>query len=105
MIEWSGIFHIMATLFTDGGGLDTSGLPRLVEAALVTGVTGVTVLGIAGEAHRLTDDERRRVVATVGKETRGRVPVVVGVSASATHLPTSFPRMAPAHGSDGPLAG
>jgi 4-hydroxy-tetrahydrodipicolinate synthase len=101
MIEWSGVFHIMATPFTDGGDLDASGLPRLVEAALATGITGVTLLGIAGEAHRLTDEERRRVVDGVVKEVRGRVPVVVGVSASGTHLATSFTRMAQEHGADG----
>ena len=101
MIEWSGVFHIMATPFADGGELDASGLPRLVEAALATGITGVTLLGIAGEAHRLTDEERRRVVEGVVKEVRGRVPVVVGVSASGTHLATSFTRMAQEHGADG----
>jgi 4-hydroxy-tetrahydrodipicolinate synthase len=101
MIAWSGVFHIMATPFTDGGQLDTPGLPRLVEAALATGITGVTLLGIAGEAHRLTDEERRRVIEGVVKEVRGRVPVVVGVSASGTHLATSFTRMAQEHGADG----
>src|ERR1700730_3311472 len=100
MIEWSGIFHVMATPFTDGGDLDSSGLPRLLESALATGLNGVTVLGIAGEAHRLTEDERRRVIETVVKETRGRVPVVAGVSASGTHLATSFTRMAQEHGAD-----
>ena len=101
MIEWSGVFHVMATPFTDGGELDAGGLQRLVEAALATGITGVTLLGIAGEAHRLTDEERRRVVEGVVKEVRGRVPVVVGVSASGTHLATSFTRMAQEHGADG----
>ena len=101
MIEWSGVFHVMATPFTEGGELDARGLPRLVEAALATGITGVTLLGIAGEAHRLTDEERRRVVEGVVKEVRGRVPVVVGVSASGTHLSTSFIRMAQEHGADG----
>src|SRR6185369_6024572 len=76
-IDWSGIFHIMATPFTDDGALDVDGLPRLVEAVLATGVTGITVLGIAGEAHRLTDEERRRVVEDVVKAVGGYVPVVV----------------------------
>ncbi len=100
MIAWSGIFHILATPFRDDGVLDTEGLPRLVEAALGTGVTGLTILGIAGEAHRLTDEERRRVVEIAVKETRGRVPVAVGVSASGTHLATAFARMAREHGAD-----
>ncbi len=100
MIAWSGIFHILATPFREDGVLDTEGLPRLVEAALGTGVTGLTILGIAGEAHRLTDEERRRVVEIAVKETRGRVPVAVGVSASGTHLATAFARMAREHGAD-----
>ena len=98
MIGWSGVFHILATPFREDGALDTAGLPRLVECALATGITGFTILGIAGEAHRLTDEERRRVVETVVKEVRGRVPVAVGVSASGTHLATAFARMAREHG-------
>jgi 4-hydroxy-tetrahydrodipicolinate synthase len=100
MITWSGIFHILATPFRDDGALDTTGLPHLIESALATGITGFTILGIAGEAHRLTDEERRRVVESVIKEVRGRVPVAVGVSASGTHLATAFARMAREHGAD-----
>jgi 4-hydroxy-tetrahydrodipicolinate synthase len=100
LIGWSGVFHILASPFREDGALDTAGLPRLVECALATGITGFTILGIAGEAHRLTDEERRRVVETVVKETRGRVPVAVGVSASGTHLATAFARMAREHGAD-----
>ena len=28
MIDWSGIFHVMATPFTDGGDLDNAGLDQ-----------------------------------------------------------------------------
>src|SRR5882724_3829400 len=100
MIDWSGISHILATPFLDDGALDAEGIPRLVDAVLGTRVTGITILGIAGEAHRLTDEERRRVVDAVVKEARGRVPVAVGVSASGTHLATAFARMAREHGAD-----
>jgi 4-hydroxy-tetrahydrodipicolinate synthase len=100
MIEWSGIFHIAATPFVDDGTLDGAGIPRLVESALETGLRGLTILGIAGEAHRLTDEERRRMVDGVVKEVQGRVPVVVGVSAGGTHLATAFARMAREHGAD-----
>jgi len=100
LIEWSGIFHIVATPFRGDGALDVEGIPRLVECALATGVSGLTILGIAGEAHRLTDEERRRVVEAVVKEARGRVPVVGGVSASGTHLAAAFSRMAAEHGAD-----
>ncbi|MBI1848377.1 MAG: dihydrodipicolinate synthase family protein [Candidatus Rokubacteria bacterium] len=98
MIDWSGVFHIMATPFADDGTLDEDGLPRLVECARASGVSGLTILGIAGEAHRLTDEERRRVVGAVVKEAAGRVPVAVGVSAPGTHLAAAFARTAREHG-------
>jgi len=44
MTAWAGIFHVMATPFTDGGALDRDGLPRLVECALETGIAGLTIL-------------------------------------------------------------
>jgi 4-hydroxy-tetrahydrodipicolinate synthase len=100
MIDWSGIFHIMATPFGDEGALDVPGIPRLVERAIGAGIRGLTILGIAGEAHRLTDEERRRVVESVVKEVRGRLPVVVGVSAGGTHLAAALARMAREHGAD-----
>jgi 4-hydroxy-tetrahydrodipicolinate synthase len=99
-VDWSGIFHIMATPFRPDGALDADGLPRLVEAILAAGVQGLTVLGIAGEAHRLTDEERRRVVESAVKETRGRVPVVVGISAPGTHVAVAAARAARELGAD-----
>ncbi len=100
MIDWSGVFHIMATPFTADGDVDLDGLPRLVQAVLAARVTGLTILGIAGEAHRLTDEERRALVERVVKEVAGRVPVAVGVSASGTHLAAAFARMSREHGAD-----
>jgi hypothetical protein len=47
MIDWSGIFHILATPFTDDAALDLEGVPRLVEAVLATGVRGVTWIASA----------------------------------------------------------
>ena len=34
MIAWSGVFHVMATPFTDGGDLHADGLPRLALKAI-----------------------------------------------------------------------
>ena len=100
VIAWTGVFHILATPFLDDGALDVEGVPRLVDAVLATGVSGLTILGIAGEAHRLSDEERRRMVDAVVKEVRGRVPVAVGVSAPGTHLASGFAAMAREHGAD-----
>ncbi len=76
-----GVFLITVTPFTDDGALDLESTDRMVDFALDCGVTGLTVLGIMGEATKLTADESRVFVKTVLARVAGRVPVVVGASA------------------------
>jgi 4-hydroxy-tetrahydrodipicolinate synthase len=52
----------------------------MVDFCLEKGVTGLTVLGIMGEAPKLTMEESRTFVKQVLARVRGRVPVVVGAS-------------------------
>ncbi|AEV82935.1 dihydrodipicolinate synthetase [Actinoplanes sp. SE50] len=75
-----GVFNILATPFTADLGVDTASIGTLVDGVLATGVDGVTVLGVAGEAHRLNAEERSLVVATAVEAVAGRVPVYVGAS-------------------------
>jgi 4-hydroxy-tetrahydrodipicolinate synthase len=53
----------------------------MVDFCLESGVTGLTVLGIMGEATKLTADESACFVERVLARVAGRVPVVVGASA------------------------
>ena len=76
-----GVFLITVTPFTDDGALDLESTDRMVDFALDCGVTGLTVLGIMGEATKLTADESRVFVKRVLARVAGRVPVVVGASA------------------------
>ncbi len=76
-----GVYLIAVTPFTDSGSLDLSSTDRMVDFALEAGVTGLTVLGIMGEATKLTADESRSFVKQVLARVAGRVPVVVGASA------------------------
>ena len=76
-----GVFLITVTPFTDDGALDLESTDRMVDFALDCGVTGLTVLGIMGEATKLTADESCVFVKTVLARVAGRVPVVVGASA------------------------
>jgi 4-hydroxy-tetrahydrodipicolinate synthase len=54
----------------------------MVDFCLEAGVTGLTVLGIMGEATKLTAEESRTYVKQVLARVSGRVPVVVGASAA-----------------------
>ena len=77
-----GVYLITVTPFTDTGALDLSSTDRMVDFCLEAGVTGLTVLGIMGEATKLTAQESRTFVKQVLARVAGRVPVVVGASAA-----------------------
>jgi 4-hydroxy-tetrahydrodipicolinate synthase len=76
-----GVYLITVTPFTDSGALDLAGTDRMVDFCLDKGVTGLTVLGIMGEATKLTIEESRSFVKQVLARVAGKVPVVVGASA------------------------
>ncbi len=74
------MFPISATPFAPDGALDLDSLDRLVDFYLARRVHGLTLLGLMGEAPRLTPAESRAVVRRALARVAGRVPVVVGVS-------------------------
>ena len=76
----NGVFVIAATPFTDAGALDLASTDRMVDFYLEVGVSGMTILGIMGEAPKLTADESLTFARHVLARVAGRVPVVVGVS-------------------------
>ena len=76
----SGVFTISVTPFTPDGSLDLNSLDRVTDFYLEKGATGLTVLGMMGEAGKLSASEAETVAKRVA--VRAAVPVVVGVSAS-----------------------
>jgi 4-hydroxy-tetrahydrodipicolinate synthase len=79
-----GVYVIAVTPFTDAGLIDERSIDQVVEFYLEKGVTGITILGMMGESHKLTSDESRQVMNRYMRRVDGRVPVVVGVSAPGT---------------------
>ena len=75
-----GIFIIAATPFNDNGSLDLASTDRMVDFYLECGASGITILGIMGEAPKLGDLESKDFASHVIQRIDGRVPVVVGVS-------------------------
>ena len=74
-----GVYIIAATPFTDDGALDLESVDTLTDFYLRCGVHGFTLLGMMGEAHKLTAEESidvvKRVIARAGDR-----QVIVGVS-------------------------
>lgn len=77
--QTSGVYVIAATPFSEAGAIDFASLDRLVEFYREKGVTGLTILGLMGEADKLSGEERRAVIDRVLGQA-GDLPVVVGVS-------------------------
>jgi 4-hydroxy-tetrahydrodipicolinate synthase len=75
-----GIYVISATPFTDDGAIDWESTDRLTDFYLAEGVHGITILGVMGEAPKLSNTEQLGFVERVLKRVDGRIPVVVGVS-------------------------
>jgi 4-hydroxy-tetrahydrodipicolinate synthase len=75
-----GVYIISVTPFTDGGDIDWPSVDTLVEFYLGKGVSGVTILGMMGEAPKLSDSESAAFAKYFIERVAGRVPVIVGVS-------------------------
>ncbi|MBX3156629.1 MAG: dihydrodipicolinate synthase family protein [Deltaproteobacteria bacterium] len=75
-----GVYVIAATPFAEDGALDLASTDRMVDFYLERGIDGLTLLGVMGEAPKLTAAESRQIVRRVLARTAGRVPVIVGVS-------------------------
>jgi 4-hydroxy-tetrahydrodipicolinate synthase len=75
-----GVYAIAVTPFHPDGRVDMDSIARVTDFYLRCGVTGLTVLGIMGEAPKLDADEALAVVKAFVARAKG-LPVVVGVSA------------------------
>jgi 4-hydroxy-tetrahydrodipicolinate synthase len=93
-----GVWNIVPTPFRPDGSLDEPSIDTLVDFVIATGVTGMTILGVLGEAGRLGDAERSAVIERVLARAGGRIPVCVGVSHASTDRAIAFAREAEAAG-------
>lgn len=75
----SGVFTIAATPFMPDGVLDLDSIDTMVDFYADKGATGLTILGMMGEAGKLSTPESEAVIARVIARTD--LPVIVGVTA------------------------
>ena len=76
----AGMYVISATPFTDSGAVDLDSTASLMDFYIKSGVTGMTILGIMGEAPKLAGDESMTFVKACVE--RFKLPIIVGVSAA-----------------------
>jgi 4-hydroxy-tetrahydrodipicolinate synthase len=96
-----GVFVIAATPFTDSGEVDFASIDTLVDFYMSFGIDGLTILGIMGEAQKLSGEESLAVMQHFLARVAGRIPVIVGVSAPAFDPMTALARSSMAAGAAG----
>jgi 4-hydroxy-tetrahydrodipicolinate synthase len=82
--ETKGVYVISPTPFTDNGDVDHDSVDSLVDFYLEKGVDGFTILGILGEATKLSPEESARFMLRYLTRIDGRKPVIVGASNPGT---------------------
>lgn len=96
----AGVFPIAPTAFHPDGRIDEASTDKLIECYLKAGSTGVTVLGIMGEAPKLEPEESLAIATRFIKGMKN-LPVIVGVSAPGFAAMRSLARASMERGAAG----
>jgi 4-hydroxy-tetrahydrodipicolinate synthase len=96
--QLQGVWNIVPTPFHPDEELDLDSLRTLTDFVVGSGVDGMTILGVLGEAAKLSDAERSAVIDVTLAQAAGRVPVCVTVSAASAHRSIEYAREARAKG-------
>ncbi len=75
-----GIFTPNLVPYTPDGGINEQELRRYADWLIDRGVHGLYPNGSTGEFTRFTPEERRRIVAILADQVRGRVPILAGAA-------------------------
>ena len=98
-----GTATALITPFTKDDKVDVKALCEIVERQIASGVDALVALGTTGEPATLSEEEKKQVVEVCIKQTRGRVPVIVGAGSNSTRHAIETCRMAQNLGADGLL--
>jgi 4-hydroxy-tetrahydrodipicolinate synthase len=90
----TGVYNITPTPFQPDGQLDVPSLRNLTSFTKARGVSGMTILGVLGEADKLTEAERDRVITETIAEAGPELPVCVGTTHAGTDGCIVFSRRA-----------
>lgn len=80
----NGLGVALITPFRDDNSIDFDALSRLVEYQLENGTDYLVALGTTAETPTLSTKDKTEVVRCIVNQTRGRVPVVMGVGGNNT---------------------
>ncbi|MFS1418621.1 4-hydroxy-tetrahydrodipicolinate synthase [Vibrio splendidus] len=90
---FSGSIVALVTPFNTDGEVDFDSLKKLVEHHVAASSDGLVAVGTTGESSTLTIEEHVKVVNKIVEFADGRIPVIAGTGANATHESVLFSRL------------
>ncbi len=90
---FSGSIVALITPFNHDGEVDYVSLKKLVDYHVAAGSDGIVAVGTTGESSTLTIEEHVKVVMKTVEFAEGRIPVIAGTGANATHESVTFSRL------------
>ncbi len=90
---FSGSIVALITPFKSDGEVDFDNLKRLVDHHIEQGTDAIAAVGTTGESATLTVEEHVKVVTKVVEYAAGRIPVIAGTGANATHEAVTFSKL------------
>lgn len=91
---------ILPAPFDQAGALDLDSLATVVQRVAAAGADGAVLFGLVTEYYKLTDEERRQMIATARAAMPSTCKLVVSITAHATELAVADARRATAMGAD-----
>ena len=99
---FSGCLVALVTPFKDGR-VDYAAIERLVEWHVEQKTDGLVPVGTTGESPTVTVQEHEKIIETVVKQARGRIPVIAGAGANSTAEAIELARFSKDIGADATL--
>ncbi|MBL07142.1 MAG: hypothetical protein CL773_04755 [Chloroflexi bacterium] len=87
----NGVHFMMPTIFDDEGSIDINSMQGICKFAKKSGCKGLVLLGVMGEAHRLSEKERNFLISEISQLSKelGLI-LTIGASAESGYLATTY---------------
>lgn len=100
---FKGTATALITPFTEDDKVDEKALCNIVEHQIASGVNALVALGTTAETATLSEEEKKQIISLCVRQTRGRVPILVGAGSNSTAHAVESCRIAQECGADGLL--
>ena len=81
---FKGTATALITPFTEDDKVDEKALCNIVEHQIASGVNALVALGTTAETATLSEEEKKQIISLCVRQTRGRVPILVGAGSNST---------------------